>query len=648
MNWILKIVITLIFFSPWIQAQQKYSGNAVLDCNSTGETKPSESLLYTCNGQYPSCRAFLIFTAMFPYNTVPAIATLTSSDQAEIAKINNVTMFTAFPTGQEVIIPVNCSCSGQYYQASATYQVPTEFETYHTIANNTYQGLSTCDSLKRANTYSESSLLPGHKLRVPLRCACPTRGQAAVGTKFLLTFSIGQGDTLYALSKRFNVSAMRISEANSLSDEFTIIYPFTTILIPLPSEPSSSHTVNRSFNLTTSPLPAPVVLKSGSNRVLFTAGIAAGALSLVVLLLLVLLFLFHKKRTQVPQSRGRNAKVSSPKDLILEIARFDRALKVFKFSEIKKATGNFGSKRRIKGCVYRGAFRREVLAVKKNSGNADNEVKMLLQINHFNLVKLHGFCEHKDNLYLVYEYMTNGSLQEWLSRIGSKDLKSWNQLIRIALDVANGLLYLHNYTNPAYVHNNISSSNILLDGNLRAKIANFSLARTANCNAITRVAGTKGYMAPECLDAGPITPKVDVFAFGVVLLELITGKYPVFEQDGRERLLSATMAAIMESQNSVTELSHFIAPGLGEDGGIEYAIQVVKLSLSCLTQDPADRPNMVEVVSVLLKVQFNIHKPVCGVTNKTAFSMESSINSFSSSSVFYQDSADFRVNIPTL
>ncbi|KAL0360737.1 UNVERIFIED_CONTAM: protein LYK5 [Sesamum radiatum] len=611
MNWILKILTALLLFPPCINSQQNYSGNAVVDCNINDGRKPPESVLYTCNGQYSSCRAFLIFRAKFPYNTVPVIATFTSSDVAEIAKINKVTSFTVFQEGREVIVPVNCSCSGQYYQASTTYQVPLEQQTYFIIANSTFQGLTTCSSLIYANDYSEFSLLPGNKLLIPLRCACPTRGQTSAGTKFLLTYSIGLGDTLYTLSKRFNVSMKSIREANSFSDGFHLIYPFTTVLIPLPSEPSSSHTVSRSDHVTTSSsLPAPVDRKSRRNRVLSIAGIAAGALSLLILIVLVPTYLFHKKRNQVRESTGRNARVYSPQELILQLARFDRAVKVFKFSDIKKATGNFGTKNRIKGCLYRGTFRREVLAVKKSNGSADSEVKLLYQINHLNIVKLHGFCEHKDNSYLVYEYMENGNLQEWLSRGGSEGEKSWNKRIRIALDVANGLLYLHSFTYPAYVHNDIRSSNILLNGNLRAKIANFSLAVKANFNCITRVVGSKGYMAPECLEAGPVTPKVDVFAFGVVLLELITDKYPVFLQDGRERLLSTTVAAIMQSQDAETELSHFIAPGLGENGGIEYAVQVVKLSLSCYRQDPADRPDMAEVVSTLLKVQFNIHKPL--------------------------------------
>lgn len=294
---------------------------------------------------------------------------------------------------------------------------------------------------------------PGQRLLVPLRCACPTVKQAAVGTKFLLTYTVGHGDTLPALSKRFDASVTSIREANNFPDEFADIQPFTTILIPMPSEPSHTHAKSRKYK--SPPLPPPIVLRSRSNRVRLIIGIAAGALSLLVLLLLALLFLSRKRRAQVPQSRGWNAKMPSPQDLILEIAKLDRALKVYRFSEIKKATRDFGSKRRMKDHGYRGTFKREVLAVKKSSGNADHEMKML-----------------------VYEYMENGSLREWLSSRGSQGVESWNQRVRIALDVANGLLYLHNFANPAYVHNDVTSSNVLLDSNLNVSMQVQSLPKS--------------------------------------------------------------------------------------------------------------------------------------------------------------------------
>lgn len=585
MNWILTSLITFTFLFQLINAQQNYSGNAVLNCKNS-------TFLYTCNGKHSTCTSFLIFTSRFPYNTIPSIAALTSSDQYEIARLNNVTRFTVLPPGQEVIVPVSCSCSGQYYKSSTTYEVTDARETYYTIANDTYQGLSTCRSLIHANGHSESNLHIGRRFRVPLRCACPTSRQIAKGTKYLMTYPIHPGDILYSLGQRFNVSVTSISEANGFADENTSIYPDTTILIPLPSEPSGSQTTTRSYKPATIPKPAVVTRKGRAKKGLLAVAMAAAAFSLLILVaFLALIFLFHKKRTPVQEGNLRNLKIPSQEELIVEIAKLDHSLKIFKFMEIKKATRNFGSKNRIKGCMYRGTFGKEVLAVKKIKANAQNEVNMLYQLNHSNIVQLRGFCQHEENSYLVYEYLKSGSLQEWLTKRGSKD-KSWKKRVQIALDVSNGLLYLHSYTKPGYVHNNISSSNILLDSNLRAKITNFSLATTAEA---------------ECVDTSLVTAKVDVFSFGVVLLELIVGKYTEFAHDRSGKLLSSV---IIRNQNAEADLRTLIEPCLAEKGGMEYATQIVKLSLSCLSQDPADRPSMVEIVSVLRKLQYYLNKAV--------------------------------------
>ncbi|XP_051123951.1 lysM domain receptor-like kinase 4 [Andrographis paniculata] len=613
MAWIFLLLLLIPISS--VVSQQNYTPNSC--------TTHEEKTLYTCNGHHPSCKAFLMFTAKTPYTTLPAIAALTSSPQFQIMETNGIRTSPAFPDDQEIVVPVNCSCSGEYYQANTTYHIRDDSETYSSLALNTFQGLSTCDALRHSNVNkSEYNLHRGDELSIPLRCACPTREQAASGTKFLLTYPIGVGDTLYTLSKQFNVSMETVKEANNLLDEYSIIYPFTTLLFPLSHEPSRSQIVNRGHHIARSTLPATsAVGKNKTYKLILVAGGAAGAFSLAVLLFLVFVFL-HRKR---------NSKFTSPEQgLTLEIAKLDSKLHRFEFYEVKKATGDFTSRNRINNSVYRGTFRGEAVAVKKRNRNADNEVKMLHQIYHFNIVKLHGFCEHRDELYLIYEYVENGTLQEWLAGTRSESQKSWNQLIRIALDVANGLLYLHKFTNPVRMHNNLSTRNILLDGKLRAKIAKFSLARTSNTSFISRVVGTKGYIAPECLDAGPVTPKVDIFAFGVVLLELITGKGPIFKQDGRERLLSASVAALMERQSAEIELTCFIEPRLAENGGMEYAIQIAKLSLSCSAQDPAERPDMVDVVSILQKLQFNIQK--AKYTANKAMSIETG-PTFSSSSV---------------
>lgn len=212
-----------------------------------------------------------------------------------------------------------------------------------------------------------------------------------------------------------------------------------------------------------------------------------------------------------------------PDDLLVEISHVEQGLKVFGWREIKKATENFSCKTRIKGSAYLGSFNGKILAIKKTSHDISKEVNILKKINHFNLIKLHGICKNKGLFYLVYEYMEKGSLKEWLhEKVTTKTLA---QRIQIALDVANGIYYLHNFTKPAYVHKDIKSSNILISSNLRAKVSNFHVARSADTGKSTsHLIGTVGYMAPEYVETGIVSPKFDVYAFGIVMMELIQGK----------------------------------------------------------------------------------------------------------------------------
>lgn len=612
------------------KAQQQYSGNSVLTCNNSEETAgapPSSAFLYSCNGEHTSCRAFLIFRALFPYVSVPMISTLTSSDQSEIARLNNVTILTVFPQGTEVIVPVNCSCSasaGKYYQATAKYGIHKSTDTFFTIANNTYQGLSTCDSLKKFRLDSEES-----ELEVPLRCACPTKRQAADGIHYLITYTVTWNDDVSLISKSFNVCRKTVTDANGfldLEEEDPTIFPFTTILIPLPNEPLSR------VNFTPKNYPNPnqtsyVLSLRRSRRNLPIGGLIAAGFS-CLLLFVAILFIFKTKRMRICGIQGKGTAHDGEgysSDIHVEIASIDRFIRIYKYQELRKATGNFCSKSRIEGCVYRGVLHKgkEIIAIKKMSTEpaAYNEVNMLSRMNHFNLIKLLGYCEHRHHqsdqflFFLVFEYMKNGSLRQWLhSRKETKMIRNgergWFQRIQIALDIANGLLYLHNFAKPAYVHKDINSSNILLDSNLRAKISNFGFARTSSNTVTRRVVGTKGYMAPEYIKTGLVTQKIDVYAFGVVLLELITSKDAVAVQDGRDILLSTEIAE-MVGENGVDGLRNLVEPDLGEDGKMEYAFQIVHLSLCCLMQNPVNRPSMDDVVSNLIKIQSNMQKSDC-------------------------------------
>lgn len=318
------------------------------------------------------------------------------------------------------------------------------------------------------------------------------------------------------------------------------------------------------------------------------------------------------KTADVPSSAEYGAlsgKASTEPFASSEIRGFMEALTVYKFGDLDRATGFFGEDHRIKGAVYRAVINGDDAAIKRLKGDVTNEIKILKQINHSNVVRLSGFCVHEGNTYLVYEFAEKGSLADWLHH--NKDLSgsllTWKHRARVAYDVADGLNYLHNYTNPPYIHKNLKSSNILLDGEFRAKLANFGLARPMEDDdegpQLTRhVVGTQGYMAPEYLEHGLITPKLDVFAFGVIVLELLSGKEATFAKDGEEKgevMLWASIQGVMSGEDVRAKLKDFIDPCLRDEYPFDLAFTMAELATRCVATDPGSRPAMTEVMMSL-------------------------------------------------
>ncbi|KAL3538542.1 hypothetical protein ACH5RR_001908 [Cinchona calisaya] len=226
----------------------------------------------------------------------------------------------------------------------------------------------------------------------------------------------------------------------------------------------------------------------------------------------------------------------------------------FKIQDLEKATDYFSPKNFIGrgqfGMVYKGTLRDgTVVAVKKITENDDfqgeaeflNEVEMISNLKHRNLVPLRGCCLSNRNQsyggesqrYIVYDYMPNGNLNEhlFLSREGHRETGrkplTWPQRKNIILDIANALAYLHYGVKPAIYHRDIKATNILLDADMRARVADFGLARQnreSDSHLTTRIAGTHGYLAPEYALYGQLTEKSDVYSFGMVVLEIMTGK----------------------------------------------------------------------------------------------------------------------------
>uniref|UniRef100_A0A2N9EFD1 Protein kinase domain-containing protein n=1 Tax=Fagus sylvatica TaxID=28930 RepID=A0A2N9EFD1_FAGSY len=573
----------------------------------------SNSVLgYLCNGQNKSCQAYLTFRSEPPYNSVSAISTLLASDPSQLSQINKVSETATFPTNQLVLVPVNCSCSGEYYQTNTTYVVQ-KGDTYLTIANNTYQALSTCQALQNQSNIPANSLDIGTRLTVPLRCACPTKNQSDVGIRYLLSYLVSEGDDVTSISGRFDVTTKSTLEANGLSEQNSLINFFTTLLIPLQNPPSIPQTIAPP----PPPPPPPTSNKSSSKTWVYVlVGVLGGSALLLVFGAIIFYAFFRRIRKKsdsiIVSDRFKAIEKSHPRkveeesmDFLESLSSIAQSIKVYKFSELLHATDNFSPSCLIKGSVYRGTINGDLAAIKKINGDVSKEIDLLNKINHSNVIRLSGVCFNNGNWYLVYEYAVNGPLSDWIyNNNNDGKILSWTQRIQIILDVASGLNYLHSFTTPPHVHKDLKSSNILLDSDFRAKVANFGLARTAEWqegqfSLTSHIVGTRGYMAPEYLENGVVSTKLDVYAFGVLMLEIMTGKEVAALYEEENMQLSDVLNAVLHEEDGQESLRLSMDSSLQGNYPSGLAVFMFKLIDSCLKKDPPSRPTMDEIVQSL-------------------------------------------------
>ncbi|KAK9265559.1 hypothetical protein L1049_020883 [Liquidambar formosana] len=624
MLWFLNLVIFFIMLwqFPVSHCQQPYVNNEQLDCYNNSTVTHG----FACNGVSSTCPSYLTFRSSPPdYDTAASIASLLSADPSLIAQINNISIVEKIPMDTVVIVPVNCSCSSHYYQHNSSYVLKTESDNYYILANLTLQGLTTCQSLIDQNPYDSRELSAGMRLVVPLWCACPTANQTARGAKYLISYLTDWDDYIESIAEMFGVDPQMVFDANQLTED-SVIYPFTPILVPLENELSKIQ-IAPSPPPPPSPEPPPTttgVTKSSKKWVFVGVGIGAGLL--LPALSGFVAYFFHrrsKKGKSVSDSENRFSESAGYKSIpenkpcSVSSAGIQYAIgsfTVYEFEELQNATGFFSEANRIKGSVYRGSFKGDDAAIKMMRGDVSSELNILKQINHSNVIRLSGLCLHEGNTYLVYEYAENGSLSDWLhlKKYQSSFCLGWKQRVQIANDVADALNYLHNYTNPPYIHKDLKSSNILLDGNLRGKVANFGLARTVEnqekggLQLTAHVVGTQGYMAPEYIENGMITPKLDVFAFGVVILELLSGREAASsdsnKKNGKEELLSASISQVFGGENVREKLRGFVDPSMRDEYPLDLAYSMAQLANNCVAYDPNSRPTMSEVSMTLSKI----------------------------------------------
>ncbi|GAB2226022.1 hypothetical protein Droror1_Dr00021805 [Drosera rotundifolia] len=294
-------------------------------------------------------------------------------------------------------------------------------------------------------------------------------------------------------------------------------------------------------------------------------------------------------------------------------------VKMFSYSDLKSATRNFRAESLIGeggfGCVFKGWIDPNtfapskpgsgvVVAVKRlRSGSYQGhkewlaEVNYLGQLRHENLVKLIGYCLEREHKLLVYEYMPRGSLENHLFRKSVEPIP-WSTRMNIAVGVARGLAFLHSL-DANVIYRDLKASNILLDLDFNAKLSDFGLARDGptgdKTHVSTRVMGTRGYAAPEYVATGHLTSKSDVYSYGVVLLELISGKR-VMNEDGSDGNLVDWAKPFLSDQRRVLRI---MDTRLGGQYPKKEAQTAAALVLQCLQVDPKNRPNMSDVLAGL-------------------------------------------------
>ncbi|KAH0696729.1 hypothetical protein KY290_014126 [Solanum tuberosum] len=291
----------------------------------------------------------------------------------------------------------------------------------------------------------------------------------------------------------------------------------------------------------------------------------------------------------------------------------------FKYSTLEKSTDNFSEERKIGqggfGEVFKGtlpdgreiAIKRMFLTTKIRNEEISNEIDIIGQAQHQHLVRFLGCCFTADDSFLVYEYLENKSLDLILFDPKKKKELDWKKRLKIVEGTAEGLEYLHNDCQVRIIHRDIKPSNILLDSKYRPKIADFGLARVnirEKGSAPLVIAGTFGYMAPEYLAQGQLTDKVDVYSFGVLMLEIVSGRE--FNKIPADDTLD-TLVTIAWKHFKEKRAYRIIDPSM-EIEDVNEVVRVVQIALLCTQESPIMRPDMSTIIKLL--TQENLEVPV--------------------------------------
>ncbi|KAI4374088.1 hypothetical protein MLD38_012126 [Melastoma candidum] len=361
------------------------------------------------------------------------------------------------------------------------------------------------------------------------------------------------------------------------------------------------------------------------SRTLKIVGISVGSGIFVLALAAVLVWKrksFRRLSSRRHSKRGARARsqdlllnevvVSSKRDVMENGMEDDLELPLFDFDVMALATNNFSDENKIGqggfGCVYKGQLEDgQEVAVKrlsKNSGQGmeefKNEVRLIARLQHINLVRLLGCCVEMEEKMLIYEYMENKSLDSVLFSKMKSSALTWERRFNIICGIARGLLYLHQDSRFRIIHRDLKASNILMDGELNPKISDFGMARIFGRDQVEastrRVVGTYGYMSPEYAMDGLFSVKSDVFSFGVLVLEIVSGKKNRGFYYANNELNLLGHAWKLWKEGKAMEL---LDSAVGDTYSIGEVLRCIQVGLLCVQEHAGDRPIMSTVVLML-------------------------------------------------
>ncbi|KAG6727789.1 hypothetical protein I3842_02G142500 [Carya illinoinensis] len=615
----------------------------------------SYSTPMVCTDTTRLCTSFLAFKPQ-PNQTLNLIQSMFD------VLANDVTIEQSSNGLNYLFIRKNCSClhTPMQYATDTTFTVRSNEGFVNDLAFRAYDGLA----FLLPNTSRVARV--GAVVSLRLFCGC-----SSGLWNYLMSYVMKDGDSVQSLASRFGVSMDSIEQVNGIDDPDNITVG-AVYYIPLNSVPGEPYPLESDIP----PTPAPSVNSFTGNQENRKAHLPYKWIfggSLIGLALIILLSILvcvslrssncfteaqrshtkdhdekvsHKfqilrrpsfccasgryvccKSQDLKQTNGEssNHQITVPKALGTDVFDMDKPV-VFTYDEIFSATDGFSESsllgHGIYGSMYHALIQEQEVAIKRMAATKTKEfmveMKVLCKVHHTNLVELIGYAATDDELFLIYEYAQKGSLGSHLHDPHVKDHTplSWITRVQIALDAARGLEYIHEHTKNHYVHRDIKTSNILLDGSFRAKISDFGLAKlvgkTGEVEATTtKVVSAYGYLAPEYLSNGLATTKSDVYAFGVVLFEIISGKEAIIRTEGlmmknpeRRSLASVMLAVLRNSPDSMSmsSLKDYIDPNMMDLYPHDCVFKMAVLAKHCVDEDPILRPDMKQVVISLSQI----------------------------------------------